>query len=556
MKQKKKGSRYGKSDLNTRRNFKQRDPNRTVAESTGRSANTGKFANDPAWHVLNPELLRDLGKFNTNMASGLPIVPDRHYRTCVPTPGIATLHCLLTGGTGTALGDDPLAEAAKALYTEVRHANSGGSNYVAPDLFMYILAVGQCIAYYTHLCRLYGAGRTFSQRSVYKPEYLVQALGFDYNKFVDNLSNFKMALDEIPTLLNQRMIPNKLDLIRYYVLRMSTLYLDDPDTDKAQIYAYVPNFFYVYQGYTDRRGGKLVPSSATSYMGQELWELRDPMDCVRELRRMINTLITDEDTGIMMGDLLKTYGSEGMFKVNPVPNDFTVIPVYDEIELWTIHNTRFLGQLGPSGVPWGAVQENFKIYQDPTGSSTEGGSILFNPVFWKGDTLETVQGNQIISLKKDPTAEELVEIFRNVPVLTGCDGKDSTVYNFWKMHYSFGSVSVTHCTVHYFYLEEDGTIDKSAVDYWSNYVGTGSTSANLTGLSPSRSFNLFPVMFFANNDLGAVRTEASTLEDQQSMIYDHEMWPIFDLAQYGVADANYLLTYIRTSVLSELNVMA
>lgn len=144
--------------------------------------------NDPMWYAKNPQLLKDaaslafsnrtgdymdFGVANSSQATGA--IPGIMALEWVPSVGTITN----TDASGTPVLDntDAINCAAKNIYSFVRHANSGASNYDAPDLMMAIVAADSVYSLIAHAIRTYGLMRVWDQKNRYVPEAILRATG-------------------------------------------------------------------------------------------------------------------------------------------------------------------------------------------------------------------------------------------------------------------------------------------------------------------------------------------------------------------------------------------
>jgi hypothetical protein len=107
---------------------------------------------------------------------------------------------------------------------------------------------------------------------------------------------------------------------------------------------YVPAYLWQYNLDTDGKG-MLDPIPVITAKGDVALEPRDLS--VAEIQSIANALLDQlqysEDCNIMSGDILKAYGPEGIWNMQLISPDYSVVPVYSEEILDQIHNTTFVG---------------------------------------------------------------------------------------------------------------------------------------------------------------------------------------------------------------------
>lgn len=361
-----------------------------------------RYRNDPSWHALTPELVEDIGRKSfyhpagtrlTLSGSGL----DATQKSEIIVPGVAALQFVPSCGQTDGVGGVNLA--ANQVYSFVRHANSGSANYNAPDLMMYLMAEANVIMYYMHMVRLWAIGKNYSAMNRYIPEAYFKAYNVDLTSFLENPAQFKTRLDLIANKINSRAIPLKFNYPKYLSYMVAGVFKES-DSEQAGQYIWLPECVFKYEGYTDKAGGKLTPVWLQPQPGKPV-AVRTAQQALDVLDELVQAINIDEDMGIISGDILKAYGSD-LYRISPIPYDFSLQPIKDEIMLHAIHNATFVGS---------PILESIVIAQDPAGSATEGGTIECNYQFFAEAPGAAVQ-RVIDSNTTNPAAADLVEWLR------------------------------------------------------------------------------------------------------------------------------------------------
>ena len=134
----KKGNKSGGRSKNSRRS------NQRNNDSYDSSANISP-TNDPAYYALNSQLLVDAASHAFSDATGTKIPwSTKGYNEHLIVPDIASIPGVMSFRIAPTVGistdqSSAVNVAARNIYSYVRHANSGHSNYDAPDLMMYLL---------------------------------------------------------------------------------------------------------------------------------------------------------------------------------------------------------------------------------------------------------------------------------------------------------------------------------------------------------------------------------------------------------------------------------
>lgn len=312
-------------DLNANRNA---DAKSTSAQNYAKNFS---YSNDPAWYASDPSLARDSASIPFSWATGTTVQFNNFYANTYDEsfsghglnntviPGICALKLSPTVGF-TMSKTDPINVAATAVYSFVRHANSGSANYDAPDLMLYILAMGDFIAMLNHFIRVYGTVSLYSSRNRYLPDALLTAMGVNPN-IRDNLANFRYILNVICNKASALAVPSTMSYFKRKAFIYSGVYSEGTSA-KDQLYLYVPDSYYIY-GYGGVGDGRLYNYT----YGQD--GLLEISDIAKLLDGMLNPLLSSEDIGIMSGDILKAYGTDGIIKFGRLDENYTVIPEFN-----------------------------------------------------------------------------------------------------------------------------------------------------------------------------------------------------------------------------------
>lgn len=297
---------------------------------------TSRSGNDPAWYAANPILLRDAASYPFSYVTGASNIhdpsvwQDANIETAplMQVPGIASFH--IYPCVGTAINaTDPINVASQSVYSFVRHANSGHSNYDPADLMIYIMAMANMYSFLVWCQRLYGYALTYDQRNRYIPKDLIRANNVDADDLTNNLANFRFWINTLIAKMVSFAVPATMSVFS----RMSFMYSDyyiEGTSIKEQLYQFVPDGFYKF-GLDEDSLGNLT------------WEPLDwttPMkvdDIMVYGEDMFNAIWSQEDFGIMSGDILKAYG-DNIIKLSQIPESYSMVPKFDAMVLTQMKN--------------------------------------------------------------------------------------------------------------------------------------------------------------------------------------------------------------------------
>jgi hypothetical protein len=132
-------------------------------------------------------------------------------------------------------------------------------------------------------------------------------------------------------------------------------------------------------------------------------------------RDLIDAMLSQEDVGIMSGDILKAYGSDKLYRFAQLPDEYAIAPVYSEEVLSQFHNTEFTGGFICAGE---ALNDTAILRINPTAALTikqdtsiGGGTLMCTP-FLAGST-RNVFPKFLDFWKQDVTPEMALVASRN-----------------------------------------------------------------------------------------------------------------------------------------------
>lgn len=303
--------------------------------------------NDWSWYAQNPQLLKDYASYPFGNPLGCTLTDQNSYFKN-PIPGVCTIWFAPSIGYSTD-ETSPINVAMRKLYSYVRHANSGAANYDAPDLMLYVLCVDSARMYLEWMKRIYGVFFNYTAFNRYYPRILVEAMGGDYDNLEANLAAFRGYINQYAVKLNQLWVPEGLSYTKRHQWLCSHYYVDSQDSYKAQTYVHVPYAYYRFEVTGDPAVGQatLVDSPAG-----------DLAAIIRFGNGLLNPLITNEDIGIMSGDILKAYGANGVAVTTGIAEDYRVLPEYSKEVLSQIENCTLCGT--------NIIRPSFDVTQDTT----------------------------------------------------------------------------------------------------------------------------------------------------------------------------------------------
>lgn len=132
--------------------------------------------NDWRWYANNQQLLKDFANFPYGAPVGRTVpgyYPTANSGSAVP--GLCTIE--LVPSIGVSKNENSAINvSARNIYSYVRHRNSGSTNYEAPDLMIYLMAMDSIYSFLSWMKRLYGLMMDYTPYNRYYPKLLAELL--------------------------------------------------------------------------------------------------------------------------------------------------------------------------------------------------------------------------------------------------------------------------------------------------------------------------------------------------------------------------------------------
>lgn len=316
--------------------------------------------NDPRWYASSEQLLRDAASYP--YAYPLGTLVDYGANAAVSgsdmaqsIPGIMAIKTSITYGNSQD-AVSPLNMAAKNIYSFVVHANSRNYKYDAPDLMLYLAAIDSLNAHLSFMKRIYGTAMLTSPVNRYYPQAAVTAMNVDYNDIRQNLSDLRTYINVTAARIGSLVVPANMSFMAKHEWMYAGIYADAP-TGKAQTYMFVPATYNVYELDGDGAGylhnyNLWGESANTPESPSGEWKLLTYADLRFITESMLNPILNtigDQDFGMMGADILRAYGPEGVHRVEMIPENYSVYPVFDEEVLQQIQNCSAVGPFEYNG---------------------------------------------------------------------------------------------------------------------------------------------------------------------------------------------------------------
>lgn len=345
--------------------------------------------NDPSWYLKNDQVAIDSSMFNFLIPLGsLPPFGQRFNNKAMfsstkqpiaAVPGVCVISFVTTIGKADSATAAPNT-AARNIFAFLRYANSGSANYESQDLMMYLLAMDSLYMLHALGGRIYGLMRSDSYMNKYYARYIIQALGFDYEDFAQNLSDFRSYLNIMAVRLQTLAVPADMAYFTRHIWMCSNVFLDSNDP-KAQSYIYKPSTVYKFTEGETVGANLLEAYHLTTLMATIPGAPTNSAPYKVENFKLVYSWLADavlasESARIMSGDILKAYGASNLFSIPTFDIEYSVVPVFSQETLSQIENITIV----PLQQQWGSsvtgVASARKPFLDITQSTSIGSGYL------------------------------------------------------------------------------------------------------------------------------------------------------------------------------------
>lgn len=329
---------------NQKGNFKRYKGKRTDEDfdsmsSSPASATHFSRTNPADWYIPNETILNNVA----SIPFGTPVGGRNvygEYGVAINDssfPGIMTITVQNLPGFNLS-ETSPLNMALKNFYTLLRHRNSGSKTYDAVDYGMYYLAMDSALSYLSWMRRIYGFMNLKNVVSRFVPRALQIANGVDYDDILKNMALLRSYINQYALRLSSLCIPATTTYIARHMWMYEGLYADHV-TEKAQLYLFKPAGFHLYE--YDANDMPTLTWKPMKYVTEErdyLYTYSDIMNFGETLLGHILSGFGEEDFNIISADILKALGEGAIYSAVSMPDDYVVLPVYDESVLKQIQN--------------------------------------------------------------------------------------------------------------------------------------------------------------------------------------------------------------------------
>ena len=206
--------------------------------------------NHISWYVPDPNMLKDVASipFNFRVGDRMPVTmgqttpaDTKFYQEDWVEPGIYSVRFLPTYGD---LTDAQSAGnvASTAVYSWVRHANSGSRNYDSVDLMLYLLAMDSIYMGITWCQRLIANVMAYSRVNIYPPAGFIKSMGVQWTDSVaGDLPSMRNRLNQMILKATTLAVPRALPIYERHAFMCANIYADNTE-ERTQFYIFNPDY--------------------------------------------------------------------------------------------------------------------------------------------------------------------------------------------------------------------------------------------------------------------------------------------------------------------------
>lgn len=390
-------------------------------------------------------------------------------------------------GVGAAAKMSAINQQGFKLYSRLSSVNSKNTLYGPQDVTTLMLAVGELISMVSWVQRTFGLTWTYNVRNRNMPKYLIHAAGFDPDDFFHGLAQYRITLNTLLVQANKIPFPSNFNYFMKCAQLYSSVYKDSPD-DMAQLYVFRPYSTW-YMDETDPNGTKLVTHKIPYDTSNDIG-MAKMSDVLSIIESMINTLLTSATYNYIYSDILnfasRNYGNTSVQMLNfgTLPEEYSIVPVYEESVLSQIHNANIMGvPVATSGVvtvPYPHLPNTPSNDVIPNETTL---CLEYNPC-WIRQTQFQVMDRLLNFHEMNPDTDARIEATRLVSGATNSYPQTGGTFA------DIGIISSDHYVVDMTVLT-DGSLDNQWKILSSNVAENGYNGFWFTGLH----FKNFPIMY-------------------------------------------------------------
>lgn len=260
--------------------------------------------------------------------------------------------------------------AMRGLFAYLRKANSGRTNYEAPDLMQYIMAMDGIYTRIHEIKRLLKLVSYYNSKNRTIPLHIFMGLNIDINDAVSNYNDYRGKLNIAISMINSLAVPKTFSLFSRRAVLASSV-LSDEEGRPTQLIVPQTDGYWRYDP-TGKKGGRFnfIPFHKYDNAGWQnenvapgrdamIFEITKISQLLEELTLDINALLANQDINIMAGDIMKAYDND-VYTLPYLQENESLEFLYDENLLQQFRNSTVLD------IPCASYAQYYSDMKKPT----------------------------------------------------------------------------------------------------------------------------------------------------------------------------------------------
>lgn len=342
-----------KTKNNTNKNnFKKHRPSKGQKKQSSRvdekQTDTSADINNPAYYYEDANVLEQVMNFSFNEFGGVPTDIQESSQGTKMTFSNKMISSYYLNPSIPQTGDGNVYKMDGATTASIRNflllsgSNAKTTNYAPQDVTILILALAELIKIATWIARALGVAYLFNYRNRTYPESLLRAMGIDPTDFANNLANYRVRFNKLLSVASKIPFPATIPLFAKATDLYGKMYLDDDNSALAQTYLFNPYSIWLFDEAYDANGAglKTTPFSVPGVAA--------PFSIYLNIfESMIAALTTSTSLNFIYSDVMRLVQNgkiSNLIQFNSIPENFVVVPTYnEEVEVW-LHNAIMCGE--------------------------------------------------------------------------------------------------------------------------------------------------------------------------------------------------------------------
>lgn len=338
-----KGYRGGKSRSNSQSKNKDID----VKKDINTSKDMPGDINNPTYYYEDPTVLDQVMNFSFNQFGAVPI--DLELTQGTPyyynNPMVASYYLnpsIPQTSDGNSYAMDGITTTSLRNFLMLSGSNAKTTNYAPQDVTLLELAIAEVIKMQTWFARAFGVAYLFNYRNRSYPETLLEAMCIDAQDFQNNLAAYRVRFNKLLAVASKIPFPSEIAAFKKAYELYMYMYQDDQDSALAQTYMLNPHTTWLFNEAYDTNGAGLETT---------IWcvpgVIRTLNSYLTTFESMISALLNSTSLNFIYSDIMRLIQKSVISKVitfTPIPEGFTIPPIYnEEVQTW-LHNAVVMGE--------------------------------------------------------------------------------------------------------------------------------------------------------------------------------------------------------------------